>query len=122
MMKSKTVKAKWSMDYLSKRNNLYGKVFKGEGFGSRIDFPTVNIFNESKTRPHIYIIEEKDYGEGCAFVTPDVSEIHFFSKIQCEKKFLNCKIISEVNRPRKSEYRNYISVLDIFMKGLDGLR
>jgi len=109
------------MRFKDNHSSLYGNVFKGEGFASRIDFPTVNIFNESKTSPNIYIVEEKDFGEGCAFVTPDVAEIHFFKKINCKKKSIKCKIVSTVERPKKSLYKNHISVIDIFLKGLNDL-
>ena len=109
------------MPHLIKKHNLFGDVFKGEGFASKIGYPTINILNASNTKPYLYIIKEKDYGDGCAFVTPDVAEIHFFKEVNCEKQFLSCNIISEITRPSKSQYANYIGVFDIFIMGLDQL-
>ena len=82
----------------------------GEGIGRRIGFPTINI-SRTSSNCGVYIVNEKDYGLGVAFIMPKLTEIHFFKDVNSFKKELEYTIKSE-------EEFGPDGILDFFYKGL----
>ena len=82
----------------------------GQGLAKQIGFPTINIWRTS-SNCGVYIVNEKDYGLGVAFIMPKSTEIHFFKDVDSFKKELEYTIKSEVECFPDS-------ILDFFYKGL----
>ena len=59
---------------------IIGRVVKGEGLASMMDFPTVNFINDSDIEPGIYRVEEEEYGDGVVFISRHLCEMHFLEK------------------------------------------
>lgn len=100
------------------KNLIFGEVFKGVGLSSKLGFPTINIHNESKTHPGLYIVCHKTFGMAHAQITPDAAEIHFFKEIEFSDQYLKCEIVNKIGHPRKGFYKNHLSPTDIYYAGV----
>ena len=79
--------------------NIIGKVIKGEGLGSLLDFPTVNFINDCNIEPGIYTVKEQKYGDGVVFISRQVCEMHFFKKIYCNTPTIRFSLIKKIECP-----------------------
>ncbi len=100
------------------KNIIFGKVFKGLGLSSKMGFPTINIYNESKTESGMYFVHHKEFGKGYMSVTPDVAEIHFLNEILFNNDFIKCEIINKISYPKAGVYKNHLSPTDIYYAGV----
>lgn len=78
---------------------IIGRVVKGEGLASMMDFPTVNFINDSDIEPGIYRVEEEEYGDGVVFISRHLCEMHFFRKIYCNKPTITFSLIKKITYP-----------------------
>lgn len=90
---------------------IKGKVKSGLGLARQLGFPTVNLDIRSRDCG-VYIVKEDDYGDGVAFVMPNLTEIHFLSKPETIKTHLQCKVINKIDPPDNG-------ILDYFYKGIE---
>jgi hypothetical protein len=97
---------------------VFGTVFKGLGLSSKMGFPTINIYNESKTPPGMYFVFHKRFGKGYMSVTPDVAEIHFLKEVEFLSRYLKCEIVNKISPPQKGFYKNNLSPTDIYYAGV----
>ena len=100
------------------KNLIFGKVFKGLGLSSKMGFPTINIYNESKTESGMYFVYHKEFGKGYMSVTPDVAEIHFLNEILFNNDSIKCEIINKISHPKAGVYKNHLSPTDIYYAGV----
>lgn len=97
---------------------VFGTVFKGLGLSSKMGFPTINIYNESKTPSGMYFVFHKEFGKGYMSVTPDAAEIHFLNEIYFDEDFIKCEIVNKIRYPKKGVYKNNLSPTDIYYAGV----
>jgi len=89
---------------------IKGQVSSGLGLARQLDYPTVNLYQESDDCG-VFLVEDKEFGKGVAFVMPNLTEIHFFSKITQHVNQIECEVLNKINAPENG-------ILDYFYKGL----
>ena len=82
----------------------------GLGVARQLGYPTINLYHPSEDCG-VYLVREKEYGLGAAFVMPNLTEIHFFNRVESPKDELEYEILSKLEAPENG-------ILDYFYKGL----
>jgi hypothetical protein len=77
---------------------------------SKLGFPTINIYTQSEDCG-VFAVDHPEYGQGVAFVMPNLTEIHFLKSVEKSPEYLECKVLHKVNPPENG-------ILDYFYKGL----
>ena len=83
----------------------------GLGIARQLGFPTINLYHPSDNCG-VYLVCEKEYGLGAAFVMPNLTEIHFFNPVESPKDELEYELLSKLEAPENG-------ILDYFYKGLE---
>jgi len=77
---------------------------------SKLGFPTINLYIQSEDCG-VFVVDHSEYGQGVAFVMPNLTEIHFMNPVEKSPEYLECKVLHKVDPPENG-------ILDYFYKGL----
>lgn len=89
---------------------IKGQISSGLGLARQLDYPTVNLYQKSDDCG-VFLVEDKEFGKGIAFVMPNLTEIHFLSKITQPIEQIECDVLNKIDPPENG-------ILDYFYKGL----
>lgn len=79
--------------------HIEGKVIRGMQLSRKIGFPTINISNEARVTPSLYLISHKEYGKGSALVLNRYCEIHFINDLEFKDDWLQVNVTQDLIHP-----------------------
>tara|TARA_R110001592_G_scaffold278751_2_gene546066 strand:- start:176 stop:490 length:315 start_codon:yes stop_codon:yes gene_type:complete len=75
---------------------IEGEVIEGMGLARQLGFPTINVTNDLKIEPNLYLVNHKKHGKGSAIVMKNYCEIHFLDTPENVESHMQCEILDSI--------------------------